>query len=145
MATEHREVAHGSDEYRETVALRDAILRAPLGLAFEPAELDAESDSRHLACFDEGQLIGCLVLKPLSASTVKMRQLAVAEDRRGEGVGSGLVKYAEDLASQLGFGEMVMHARDAAAPFYERFGYAREGGTFVEVTLPHVAMRKRLD
>ncbi|MHC4249462.1 MAG: GNAT family N-acetyltransferase [Planctomycetota bacterium] len=145
MATEYREVAHGSDEYRETVALRDAILRAPLGLAFDPAELEAESDSRHLACLDSGRIIGCLVLKPLSPSTMKMRQLAVAEDRRGEGVGSGLVGYAEEFARSLGFGEIVMHARETAAPFYERLGHAREGDVFIEVTVPHVAMRKRLD
>ena len=145
MATEYREVAHGSDEYRETVALRDAVLRAPLGLEFDPAELDGEGDSHHLACLGSGRIIGCLVMKPLSASTIRMRQLTVAEDRRGEGVGTGLVEYAEKLARGAGFREIVMHAREAAAPFYEGLGYAREGGTFVEVTLPHVAIRKRLD
>jgi predicted GNAT family N-acyltransferase len=144
VAIEYREVAHGSDGYRETVALRDAILRAPLGLEFGSAELDGESDSHHIACLDSGRIIGCLVMKPLSASTAKMRQFVVAEDRRGEGIGKGLVRYAEELVRGLGFAEIVMHAREAGAPFYERLGYAREGGTFVEVTLPHVAMRKRL-
>ena len=145
MATEDREGAHVSDAYRETVAFRDALLRAPLGLEFDPAELDAERDSRHLVCLDSGRIVGCLVMKPISGVTIKMRQFAVAEDRRGEGVGTGLVEYAEKLARGAGFREIVMHAREVAAPFYERFGYAREGGTFVEVTLPHVAIRKRLD
>jgi predicted GNAT family N-acyltransferase len=69
----------------------------------------------------------------------------VAADRRGEGVGTGLVTRAEELARALGFGEIVMHARVAAAPFYERLGYQREGRPFIEVTVAHVAMRKRLD
>jgi predicted GNAT family N-acyltransferase len=38
-----------------------------------------------------------------------------------------------------------MHARQTAAGFYSKLGYQRVGDPFVEVTLPHIAMRKPLE
>ena len=39
---------------------------------------------------------------------------------------------------------MVLNARTSAVPFYERLGYETRGEPFVEVTVPHLAMAKRL-
>ena len=39
---------------------------------------------------------------------------------------------------------MVLHARQTAVPFYERLGYETYGEPFVEVTIPHIAMRMAL-
>lgn len=139
-----REIQHGSPEYRETVGLRDAILRKPLGLAFSAAELEAEQDSHHLAGYCGGLLVACLVLRPLADGQVQMRQVAVAAGWQGRGLGRALVDYAEDLARRLGFGRMVLHARQTAVPFYEKLGYGCLGGAFQEVGIEHWAMEKRL-
>jgi predicted GNAT family N-acyltransferase len=37
-----------------------------------------------------------------------------------------------------------MHARKTAESFYEKIGYSTYGDEFIEVTLPHVEMRKNL-
>jgi GNAT superfamily N-acetyltransferase len=138
------QVAHGSDEYRQTVALRDEVLRKPLGLRFAPKGLAAEEDSFHLACWDGDALAGCLVLKPLSRRRIRMRQLAVAPPRQGRGLGKALVNFAESFARRRGYQEMVVHARETAVGFYEKLGYMKEGRRFTEVTLPHFGMRKVL-
>ena len=139
-----RLVLHGSPEYEETVALRDEILRRPLGLRFTPEVLGAESGDMHLACYENGALVGCLILSPGDAGTIKMRQVAVAEQLQGRGVGRALVERSEEIAREHGFREMVLHARDTAVPFYERLGYERVGEQFQEVNLPHWKMRKSL-
>ena len=59
------QVQHGTEAYTATVALRHAVLREPLGLRFDPQEFLEERDSFHLACWLDGQLVACLVLKPL--------------------------------------------------------------------------------
>jgi ribosomal protein S18 acetylase RimI-like enzyme len=69
-----------------------------------------------------------------------MRQLAVDEEARGRGIGRMMVRYAEDLARELGFRRMVLHAREPAVPFYELLSYTRVGDRFTEVTIPHWAM-----
>jgi len=63
---------------------------------------------------------------------------------QGQGIGTTLVEYAEALARKIGYRRMVLHAREEAVPFYERLGYARIGGRFEEVTIPHWAMEKCL-
>ncbi|MGO8749625.1 MAG: GNAT family N-acetyltransferase [Thermoguttaceae bacterium] len=138
------EVAHGSSEYWATVALRDSVLRKPLGLCFEPEELAAERDSRHIACYRGGRLAGCLVLRPSTGSDVQMRQVAVVPDLQGKGIGRAMVQYSEVLAWELGYRRMVLHARETAVLFYEKLGYSRIGSRFIEVTIPHWAMEKRL-
>jgi predicted GNAT family N-acyltransferase len=133
---------HGSPAYEETVALRDDILRKPLGLTFTAEQLGAESSDMHLACYDDGQLVGCLILTPADHGAVKMRQVAVAADRQGKGIGRAMVERSEEIAREHGFTEMVLHARETAVPFYEALGYDRVGERFEEVTIPHWKMRK---
>ncbi len=138
------EIPHGSDEYRRTVALRDAILRKPLNLRFDPAELAAESDSHHLVCRVDGALAACLVLRPDTNGRCQMRQFAVRADLQGRGIGRTLAAYAEEFARGRNYTEIVMHARETALGFYETLGYRREGERFLEVGIPHIVMRKRL-
>ena len=76
-------IVHGSDEYEEAVALRDEVLRKPLGLSYDPTELAGEKDSFHLTLREEAELVACLVLKPLNERCIKMRQLAVRESSQG--------------------------------------------------------------
>lgn len=137
-------IPHGSPEYEETVALRDEILRRPLGLHFTPETLGAESRDFHLACYDNGSLVGCLILSPTDGTAIKMRQVAVADQVQGQGVGRAMVERSEEIARSHGFGEMVLHARETAVPFYERLGYERIGERFEEVSIPHWKMRKLL-
>ncbi|MBN2030576.1 GNAT family N-acetyltransferase [bacterium] len=138
------QVEHNSEGYRKTVALRDEILRRPLNLSFSAEELNAEDGSFHLACWRDGILAACLVLKPLSENQICMRQLAVQADLQRRGIGRKLVNYAESFAKQHGYHEMVLHARETAVEFYEKLGYRKEGDRFTEVTLPHYRMRKIL-
>ena len=139
-----REVEHDSAGYWATVALRDSILRKPLGLHFQAGELQSEKDSRHIACYSGGRLVGCLVLQPIAVSDVRMRQVAVASELQGQGIGKALVEYAEGLARNAGYRRIVLHAREAAVTFYEKLGYLRMGEGFEEVMIPHWAMEKRL-
>ena len=135
---------YGTKEYDETVALRTEVLRAHLGLELGREELDEEKDSFHLVSWRDNAIVACLVLMPQSKKQLKMRQLAVREDCRREGVARALVSYAESFAKDHGYEEMVLHARETALGFYEKMGYLTEGDRFNEVTLPHFRMRKNL-
>jgi N-acetylglutamate synthase-like GNAT family acetyltransferase len=125
------------------VELRRAVLRRPLGLDFTSAQLAAEAGQRHLGAWDEGRAIGCLALSS-SGDEARMRQVAVAPDAQGRGVGRRLVAESEAEARRLGARRMTLHARQTAVAFYERLGYACEGAPFAEVGLPHRSMTKAL-
>jgi ribosomal protein S18 acetylase RimI-like enzyme len=139
-----KQAPYDSPEYWQMVALRKAILRAPLGLDFTPEQLAAESEHHHFGAWAGEELIGCLVLEPLTDDSLKMRQVAVKPEWQGQGVGTTLVRFAETFAQQQGYRKLVLHARQTAVPFYLRLGYTVEGEPFEEVTIPHLLMTKWL-
>lgn len=138
-----RRYAHGSSEYLAALELRCRVLRGPLGLTYSEDDLAREAADIHLGAFEGESVLGTLILTP-AGHAAKMRQVAVAQERQGQGVGRRLVEVSEAVAREGGFSEMVLHARETAVPFYERLGYEVYGEPFVEVTLPHRAMRKTL-
>lgn len=138
-------IEFATPEYDLAVRLRTEILRKPLGLEFSVEQLAAEWTDSHFACFDEKeQLVGCLILTKKDSKTVKMRQVAVAENRQGSGTGRRLVEFSEAWAARNGFDKMELNARDTAIPFYQKLNYATVGEPFEEVGIAHLKMEKRL-
>ena len=140
---ENRPLTYGSDEYRAALALRDAVLSRPLGLKLGE-QLGDESDEHHLGFFLNRQLVGVLILSARDPGEIKMRQVAVAEGFRGIGIGTRLVRYAEEYAERLGYEKIRLHSRKTAVGFYEKLGYRKVGTEFLEVGIPHYEMVKEL-
>jgi predicted GNAT family N-acyltransferase len=139
-------IEHGSPEYDRTIALRELVLRKPLGLTFDPDDLARERDDLHLTIVDErDRLLGCLVLTPEGPETIRMRQVAIEPKHQRRGLGRRLVAFSEEVAVDRGFREMTMHARATAVPFYEGLGYTIDGDEYEEVGIPHRTMWKDLD
>ncbi len=139
-------VSYGTDAYKETLEMRDLILRKPLGLIFTEAQLATEKEQIHIACYDEAEnLVGCLVLvKGAEGKRIKMRQVAVAQAKQRKGIGQQMVLFAEKYGQKNGFEIMYCHARKTAVPFYEKLNYYTVGDEFEEVTIPHYKMEKVL-
>jgi N-acetylglutamate synthase-like GNAT family acetyltransferase len=141
---EIRQILFGTDEYKDELHLRDRVLRKPLGLNLFSENLTKEINDFHIGAFDGNVLIGVLILTVLSGEKVKMRQVGVEEIWRGKDVGARLVLYAEEFAKKLGYRTVVLNARTSVVGFYERLKYEKIGGEFIEVTIPHQAMQKKL-
>ena len=139
-----REIAYQSGEYRQSLDLRDDILRKPIGLCLFDEDLSAEADDVHIAAMSGETLVGILVLTRVSETCVQMRQVAVRESDRGNGIGQAMVAFSEETARKAGYSEMMLHARKAAVDFYLKLGYAVRGGEFTEVGIPHFEMHKAL-
>jgi len=134
----------GSDLYTQALALREALLRKPLGLTVTAEELADDAERQHFCAVSCGAVVGTVSLRPLDESTLHLKQMAVVEARRKAGIGTKLVAHAEGWAAEGGFRLMVIHARIGAEGFYSRLGYAEEGDRFDENTIAHVRMIKRL-
>jgi len=141
---EVREIPFGSEEHKLSIELRNLVLRKPLGLTFLEEDLAKEDTEYHLAAFYEKQIVGILLLKPISDTEIKMRQVATSPNYQGKGVGSKLVAFSEKFAKQKGVDKISLHARQTAVPFYLRMNYQIEGDMFEEVSIPHYKMHKNL-
>ena len=70
--------------------------------------------------------------------------MAVPNNMQGTGVGRALMIFAENIARDLGYKKLIMHARKTTIGFYEKLGYNTIGGEFQEITIAHFVMEKTL-
>lgn len=137
-------IEHGSPEYDKMVALRNEILRKPLGLSFSEEELAKETHDILIGAFDDDDILACCMLTQESRERVRLRQMAVLNSLQGKGIGATMMNFAENVARDRGFHVMSMHARKSAVGFYEKLGYRICSEEFQEVTIPHFEMEKKL-
>ncbi len=139
-----KQIDHGTKEYQQLLELRYTILREPLGLGFKEEELQKEKDYLHIAAFEEDELLGGCMLIQISNDTLQLRQMAVKDNLQRKGIGASIIRFAENLSRDKGFKKIMMHARDSAIGFYEKFGYVSKGDPFIEVNVPHHIMEKNI-
>lgn len=139
-----KQIDHGSKEYQQMINLRNEILRKPLNLAFLKDELDKEKNDILIGVFDEDKILGCCLLTIVDKTSVRLRQMAVQNNLQGKGIGASMMNYAENIARDRGYKKLIMHARKTAIGFYEKLGYKVTGNEFIEISIPHIVMEKKL-
>ena len=103
------EAPFGSALYAQALRLREAILRKPLGLTLSAEELTDDAHRRHFCATLNGSVVGSVSFKRLGAHTLQLKQMAVADGKQGDGIGSRLLRYAETWARRGGYG-MALHS-----------------------------------
>lgn len=139
-----KQIDHGSKEYGQMINLRHAVLRKPLNLTFEEDELDREKNDVLIGAFDEDTILGCCLLTRVDKDCVRLRQMAVQNNLQGKGIGAAMMNFTENIARDMGYRKLIMHARKTAIGFYEKLGYKVNGKEFEEISLPHFIMEKKL-
>jgi len=112
------------DDWRAYYTLRWRILRAPWGQppGSERDELEDRSIHR-LLCDATGDVLAVGRLHQLGNQTAQIRYMAVEKGYERQGLGTRILEQLECDAEAAGFTGIVLHARQAALPFYQRHGY----------------------
>ncbi|WP_317202975.1 GNAT family N-acetyltransferase [Janthinobacterium sp.] len=110
-----------------------------------PAEIeldDMDAVSLHAVAYDaNGMPIGTGRLLPDG----HIGRMAVRKSARGSGTGGALLLALMAQARARGLRRVMLNAQTAAAPFYQRHGFAIEGEEFFEAGIAHVEMSLGLD
>jgi N-acetylglutamate synthase-like GNAT family acetyltransferase len=106
----------------------------------------AEGAAEFLVAEDGGAVIGYLLAARVptlfaGGTLLDVLELAVAEDHRGRGTGSLLVRTAIARAEQSGDAEITVPTRRAAG-FYTRLGFS-ESATYLKYTLDRATTAAR--
>jgi predicted GNAT family N-acyltransferase len=139
-----KEFGFDSDEYKNELELRDKVLRKPLGMNLYDENLEADKNDIHIGAFINNRIVGVLILTRLNSTELKMRQVAVDEDFRAMKIGTEMVRFAEEYSKKMGYSTMLLNARKTAVAFYEKLGYTKVSGEFLEINIPHYKMSKSL-
>lgn len=135
-------------ELEDYFQLRWRLLRAPWGQppGSERDQLEAQAIHR-LACDPRGRVVavGRLHRVANDAKRGQIRYMAVDPNWRGRGLGRSLLESLEVEARMLGLERIELNAREAAAGFYARHGYAILGpAQSLYGVIAHLKMAKRL-
>ena len=81
-----------------------------------------------LAAYDDGRIVGAIVLK-VKAGLGKVTQIIVAADRRGEGIARALMAMTEEICRREGCHKVSLKTywNSEAHRFYQKQGYVVEG------------------
>jgi predicted GNAT family N-acyltransferase len=109
-----------------------------------PTELEwdgLDEDCLHVLATDtQNNPIGCARF----TRDGHIQRMAVLTEWRNQGVGSAILSALLEHARSHGFSGVELSAQMHAVPFYLRFGFVEEGGTYMDAGIPHVAMRLNL-
>jgi predicted GNAT family N-acyltransferase len=140
----YRRIRVQDHEYELEKGLRNRVLRLPLGLVLSEQDVREEDQQIHLVAMDSrGQVVGC-ALVAFNQNAARIRQMAVDESCQGQGIGTELVRRAEEAVRARNVRAVTLHARVSARGFYECLGYTATSEPFMEVSIPHIAMEKNL-
>lgn len=141
MPIEYLRAPYDSPLYRQSLALREEVLRAPLGMRNRPEDTQHDHEQEHFVAVENGTVIATVTF---DAAHAKLRQMAVAPALHGKGIGAALVGYVHREVSKSGGLTLALNARHSAIPFYEKLGYACVGEPFDEIGIPHHRMEQQL-
>lgn len=130
--------------YRQSLQLREAVLRQPLGLTLTKQDTHDDVNQLHFVLTDHETVVATVTFNPISKTTYKLRQMAVSPSHQGLGLGRKIITAAEKSLITAGATEVTMAARDTAIEFYQNLGYETVGGKFQEVGITHIVMTKHL-
>ena len=105
-----------------------------------PADLEYEfeEESTHFLVLYNGKAVATARHRK-TKNGYKLERFAVLKSQRGKGYGNVVLKaILEDLQGFKGL--IYMHAQMQVLPFYEKFGFIKEGGEFEEAGIIHYKM-----
>ena len=135
-----------SETYLDAVAIRNTVFVKGQGVPHS-IEIDAnEAYCIHFVLYDDKDKAAATVrlLPNIDLSQVTLQRMAVLEAYQGQGLGSILLKEAEDFAQEQGFQTISLHAQLGALKFYLNYGYQEVGEIFEEAGIQHITVEKSL-
>lgn len=136
-------IEYGTKEYNDTLALRNKVMRIPLGLDIYKEDFSCEKDSIIIGMFDGKDVLGVGVMSH-NNNCYKIEYLCIDSTIQSCGIGGSLLEQLEDIAKQNGAIKISMDARVSAKTFYLRHGYQAVGDIFLLKHAPveHIVMEK---
>ena len=106
----------------------------PLSVEFDEHDTP---DTKYIVIVDDYLPIATCRLYAIDHTKIMLGRIVVLPEYRGQGIGTLVVKEAEQWTMELGFQTSVLESRDNKIHFYETMGYVAdmerkiEGETFV--------------
>lgn len=129
---------------QEAMDIRTKVFMEEQGFCNEFDDID--SISVHLVAYsdDKTPIATCRVFKGENDGEYIFGRLAVVKEFRGQNIGAGMIKEAENAVFKRNGKYIILHSQVQAKGFYEKLGFFEFGGIEDDEGCPHIWMRKNL-
>jgi len=135
---------YGDTLYLQGLAVRDEMLRKPLGLSFSNLDLKEEANHHFLVAFNDAKVVGTSQWYWTDNEVIRVKQVSVLSEYQSKGVGRLMNEFIEQWCENNQVKTVELHARKVAYGFYSRLGFEFVGEEFFEVNIPHNKMSKKI-
>lgn len=104
----------------------------------------ADKIATHLVGFCDGHYAATCRIIQSDNDSYLIGRIAVRKAYRRKGLGTEIVKSAEEIIKESGGNNIYIHAQLQAVPFYEALGYLPTGAPDEEEGCPHQMMIKQI-
>lgn len=111
-----KEILYGTEEYAKTLALRNKVMRIPLGLNIYEEDFSSEQDALMVGMFESENLLGVGVMSN-HGPDYKLEYLCIDSEIQSCGIGASLLEHLEERAKEQGAEKISMDARVSAKKF----------------------------
>ena len=127
----------------EAIKIRKTVFVDEQGFYDEFDETDRRA--KHIVIFEGKEPIGtCRFFEDDKKDVYLIGRIAVLKAYRGKKIGAELLKIAEAQIKQYGGKQILLHAQQQAALFYNKQGYDAFGTPDLDQGCPHIWMKKDL-
>ena len=132
-------------DFSEAMKVRVPVFVEEQGVPQERELDDFDKLSYHAVLYEDEFPIACgrLYINK-KENTAKLGRVAVLKDHRRQGYGLMTCKKLINIAQTQGIKSIILHAQTHSVPLYERLGFKKSGGEFLEENIPHYKMTKEL-
>ncbi|MBL1229455.1 GNAT family N-acetyltransferase [Enterococcus sp. BWB1-3] len=101
-------------------------------------------DRKYFVLYDGKEAVGTVRYEKAEDEIIQPDRLCVEENNRRKGIGTKLMNALEEKAVKDGCTTSTLSAEISVVPFYEKLGYTKQSGTFLEDNILCVKMSKEL-
>ena len=129
-------------EYKETLQLRENVMRKPLGLLLSVEDVKDDNVRTHIGGYCNGVLICACSFKIIHRKIAHLYSVCVKQEFQNRGVGQQLMHFTEKYVKLHGAARLYVEGRKSAKNFYRKCGFSPCGSEYIDMNILHQDMRK---
>lgn len=134
------ERVENDEQYQRALAIRTEVFVVEQKVPIEIEVDEYESICDHFLCIKDGEAVATGRLRKKEA-IIKFERIATLAKHRGNNYGFALMLAMQEQAARKYPGLLpYMHAQTSATGFYQKLGWTKIGGLFLEADIEHYAM-----
>jgi len=126
-------------EYNKIINIRETVFIKEQNVPKEIEMDEFDKEAEHFIAYLKDKPIGCARIRKIN-NYVKLERIAILKEYRGKGYGRDLTNFLINLFKKKGFKEVHLHSQINVSDFYEKLGFKKIGGIFLEADIEHIEM-----